>query len=38
MIFLSVDGKLAGAIAVGDPVKETTPAALAALKATACGW
>ncbi len=33
VIFLSVDRKLAGAIAVGDPVKETTPAALAALKA-----
>jgi Cu+-exporting ATPase len=32
VIFLSVDGKLAGAIAVGDPVKETTPAALRALK------
>ena len=33
VIFLSVDRKLAGAIAVGDPVKETTPAALQALKA-----
>ncbi len=33
VMFLAVDGKLAGAIAVGDPVKETTPAALAALKA-----
>jgi Cu+-exporting ATPase len=33
VIFLSVDKKLAGAIAVGDPVKETTPAALRALKA-----
>jgi Cu+-exporting ATPase len=33
VIFLSVDRKLAGAIAVGDPIKETTPAALAALKA-----
>jgi Cu+-exporting ATPase len=32
VIFLSVDSKLAGAIAVGDPVKETTPAALQALK------
>lgn len=32
VIFLSVDKKLAGAIAVGDPVKETTPAALQALK------
>jgi len=32
VIFLSVDSKLAGAIAVGDPVKETTPAALKALK------
>jgi P-type Cu+ transporter len=32
VIFLSVDRKLAGAIAVGDPVKETTPAALRALK------
>jgi Cu+-exporting ATPase len=33
VIFLSVDGKLAGAIAVGDPIKDTTPAALQALKA-----
>lgn len=33
VIFLGVDRKLAGAIAVGDPVKETTPAALQALKA-----
>jgi P-type Cu+ transporter len=32
VIFLSVDGKLAGAIAVSDPVKETTPAALKALQ------
>jgi len=32
VIFLSVDSKLAGAIAVGDPVKESTPAALQALK------
>lgn len=32
VIFLSVDGKLAGAIAVGDPIKETTPAALHSLK------
>lgn len=32
VIFLSVDRKLAGAIAVGDPIKETTPAALRALK------
>lgn len=32
VIFLSVDGRLAGAIAVGDPIKETTRPALAALK------
>ena len=32
IIFLGVDGQLAGAIAVGDPVKQTTPAALKALK------
>jgi P-type Cu+ transporter len=32
VIFLSVDRKLAGAIAVGDLIKETTPAALRALK------
>lgn len=32
VIFLSFDGKLAGAIAVGDSIKETTPAALTALK------
>jgi Cu+-exporting ATPase len=33
VLFVAVDGKLAGAIAVGDPIKETTPSALEALKA-----
>jgi Cu+-exporting ATPase len=33
VMFLAVDGTLAGAIAVGDPIKETTAAALALLKA-----
>ena len=33
MIFLGVNGKLAGAIAIADPVKATTPAALKALAA-----
>jgi Cu+-exporting ATPase len=33
VMFLAVDGTLAGAIAVGDPVKDTTPAALEALRA-----
>ncbi|MEQ8594083.1 MAG: copper-translocating P-type ATPase [Parvibaculum sp.] len=32
-IFASIDGKAAGVIAIADPVKETTPAALDALKA-----
>jgi Cu+-exporting ATPase len=32
VIFLSVDGRLAGALAVGDPIKETTAAALESLK------
>lgn len=32
VIYLSVDGQLAGAIAVGDAVKESTPGALRALK------
>jgi Cu+-exporting ATPase len=32
-IFLAVDGKLAGVIAIADPVKATTPEALAALRA-----
>jgi P-type Cu+ transporter len=32
VIFLSVDGQLAGAIAVGDPIKDTTRPALEALK------
>ncbi|MEP7031218.1 MAG: copper-translocating P-type ATPase, partial [Pseudolabrys sp.] len=32
-IFLGVDGKLAGVIAIADPIKETTPAALKALQA-----
>ena len=30
-IFLGVDGKIAGAIGIADPVKQTTPAALLAL-------
>jgi Cu+-exporting ATPase len=33
VMFVAVDSTLAGAIAVGDPIKESTPAALAALKA-----
>jgi Cu+-exporting ATPase len=33
VMFLAVDGVLAGAIAVGDPVKEHTPEALRALRA-----
>ena len=32
-IFVAVNGKLAGAIAIADPVKQTTPAALEALRA-----
>jgi Cu+-exporting ATPase len=32
-IFAGVDGRVAGAIAIADPVKASTPAALAALKA-----
>jgi Cu+-exporting ATPase len=31
-VFLAVDGKLAGVLAIADPVKATTPAALQALK------
>lgn len=33
VMFFAVDGILAGAIAVGDPIKETTPTALQALRA-----
>jgi len=33
VMFLAVDGSPAGAIAVGDPIKDTTPTALAALRA-----
>jgi Cu+-exporting ATPase len=33
VMFAAVDGALAGALAVGDPVKDSTPAALATLKA-----
>jgi Cu+-exporting ATPase len=33
-IFVAIDGKLAGAIAIADPVKPSTPEALAALKAS----
>ena len=32
VMFISVGGQLAGAIAIGDPIKETTPAALEALR------
>jgi Cu+-exporting ATPase len=32
VIFMSIDGKLGGLIAIADPVKQTTPAALAALR------
>jgi len=32
-MFLAVDGRLAGVIAVADPIKESTPAAVAALHA-----
>ena len=32
-ILVAIDGKARGAIGIADPVKETTPAALAALKA-----
>jgi Cu+-exporting ATPase len=33
VVFLGIDGKLVGAIAVGDPMKATTPGALQDLKA-----
>jgi Cu+-exporting ATPase len=33
VMFVAVDGRLAGLIAVSDPIKPTTPAALAALRA-----
>jgi Cu+-exporting ATPase len=33
VMFIAVDGTLAGAIAVGDPIKKNTPEALQALKA-----
>lgn len=33
VIFVALDGRLAGLVAVADPVKETTPAALEALRA-----
>jgi P-type Cu+ transporter len=33
VLFLAIDTQLAGILAVGDPLKETTPAALQALKA-----
>ncbi len=33
VMFLAVDGRLHGAIAVGDPIKDSTPAALSVLRA-----
>ena len=32
-IFVAIDGKAAGILAIADPIKATTPAAIAALKA-----
>ena len=32
VVFIGVDGRLAGLMAIADPIKATTPAALAALK------
>jgi Cu+-exporting ATPase len=32
VMFIAIDGKLAAAIAVGDPIKESTPSALKALR------
>jgi len=32
VIFMSIDGRLGGLMAIADPVKQTTPAALAALR------
>jgi Cu+-exporting ATPase len=37
-IFIGVDGTVGGAFAIADPVKATTPEALAALKAEAFAW
>jgi P-type Cu+ transporter len=34
VVFFAVDGKACGIVAVADPIKETTPGAIAALKAT----
>jgi len=33
IVFLAIDARLAGILAIGDPLKESTPAALQALKA-----
>ena len=33
MVFVAVDGRAAGMVAIADPIKSTTPAALQALKA-----
>ncbi|MBC7622485.1 MAG: copper-translocating P-type ATPase [Aeromicrobium sp.] len=34
VVFFAVDGKACGIVAVADPIKDTTPGAIAALKAT----
>ena len=34
VVFIAINGRAAGAVAIADPVKATTPAALAALKAS----
>ena len=38
VIFAAVDGRVAAVIAVADPIKETTPEAVAALKALGVRW
>ncbi len=37
VMYLAADGRLAGFLAVADPIKDSTPEAIAALKAVALG-
>lgn len=37
-MFIAVDRALMGPIGVADPIKSTTPEAIAALKRLASGW
>lgn len=38
VIFVAIDGRVAGLLVIADPVKQTTPRAIESLKAAESGW